>query len=279
MIVLSIVGLSTYSVIFACYAQEIEEGGTSRAVAIPVVVVYCTLIFMMMWSYFATVFTDPGRVPPGWQPTSDPAPNQENSRGRGACLPVGARWCKRCLVWKPDRCHHCSVCGHCVLKMDHHCVWVVNCVGGNNYKFFLLFLFYTFLTSVFATTVLIPFFIKVFGYEADKDSLSDGEAAAVFMSVVLDIAFAFSVAGFLAMHITLVFSNTTTIEMYEKKRSSPWRYDLGRRKNFEQVFGSRPIHWIFPFHFTEDLPLVESACGLADHQTLRTNTSVSSSAV
>ena len=29
----------------------------------------------------------------------------------------------RCKCFKPDRCHHCSDCGLCTLKMDHHCPW------------------------------------------------------------------------------------------------------------------------------------------------------------
>ncbi|CAG8476111.1 9606_t:CDS:2 [Diversispora eburnea] len=28
------------------------------------------------------------------------------------------RWCERCNYVKPDRCHHCSECDKCVLKMD-----------------------------------------------------------------------------------------------------------------------------------------------------------------
>lgn len=42
--------------------------------------------------------------------------------------------CANCKLIKPDRCHHCSVCRRCVLKMDHHCPWVNNCVGHHNYK-------------------------------------------------------------------------------------------------------------------------------------------------
>lgn len=33
------------------------------------------------------------------------------------------RFCEKCQIIKPDRGHHCSVCGMCVLKMDHHCPW------------------------------------------------------------------------------------------------------------------------------------------------------------
>lgn len=31
------------------------------------------------------------------------------------------RWCRICLAHKPPRSHHCSYCGRCILKMDHHC--------------------------------------------------------------------------------------------------------------------------------------------------------------
>ena len=52
-----------------------------------------------------------------------------------------------CNVFKPERCHHCSMCNRCVLNMDHHCPWINNCVGFWNRKYFMLLLIYVLLTT------------------------------------------------------------------------------------------------------------------------------------
>ena len=38
--------------------------------------------------------------------------------------------CAKCKSIKPERAHHCSVCGRCVMKMDHHCVRVCHLVSN-----------------------------------------------------------------------------------------------------------------------------------------------------
>ncbi|KAJ2262833.1 palmitoyltransferase swf1 [Coemansia sp. RSA 376] len=48
--------------------------------------------------------------------------------------------CRTCHLCKPARSKHCSACGHCIQMLDHHCIWLNNCVGLYNARYFLVFL-------------------------------------------------------------------------------------------------------------------------------------------
>jgi palmitoyltransferase len=94
------------------------------------------------------------------------------------------RWCYSCANWKPDRSHHCSSSGRCILKMDHFCPWYVillhardnellkleqdtnqmfldrvgGPVGENNFKFFIQFTGYT---ALYCTHLLVVMAIYI----------------------------------------------------------------------------------------------------------------------
>lgn len=54
---------------------------------------------------------------------------------------VKVKFCETCLLYRPPRASHCSVCNNCVQKFDHHCPWVGQCIALVSNKFFFHLIF------------------------------------------------------------------------------------------------------------------------------------------
>ncbi|ORX85493.1 zf-DHHC-domain-containing protein [Basidiobolus meristosporus CBS 931.73] len=162
------------------------------------------------------------------------------------------RYCRKCRVEKPDRAHHCSACQECVLKMDHHCPWINNCVGFRNQKFFYLFILYGALYCTFVCLTTLPPLFHLL-------SLEDGIFLLSIHWVFLILAgglFSICLIGFTGFHTSMILNNVTTIETYQKHNykiegeSAAQKYvnlfDLGKRRNFMQVMGPKWQLWFIP---------------------------------
>jgi len=157
------------------------------------------------------------------------------------------RHCKWCLTYKPDRCHHCRICGSCVLRMDHHCPWIMNCVGFGNQKYFFLLVIYAVLNCNFIAITIMESVIRSVNQETlpgDRFLLVLGLVVAMIMGVLTTC--------FLSFHVWLMMRNMTTIEFCEKTMSGDRNvrkthsYNLGAQGNFRAVLGDNPLFWFLP---------------------------------
>ena len=125
------------------------------------------ILFNILFNYWSCILTKPGFPGDHLPPLEDLELGEDHGFGR---------FCKKCQVPKPPRTHHCSVCRKCVMKMDHHCPWVNNCVGFYNYKYFCLFLVYMGSGCAFvATSCLVPLLTD--GHGMKRDHRRDANAA------------------------------------------------------------------------------------------------------
>ena len=65
--------------------------------------------------------------------------------------------CPKCSVYINNTIKHCIICQKCCKGFDHHCYWVNNCIGNNNYYLFILFLIITYIDVLYKLLITLFF--------------------------------------------------------------------------------------------------------------------------
>ena len=113
---------------------------------------YKKIIYLFLYSIYLLIviffcllcaFTDPGVIPIN-SLTANELKNANCCSNNRVFYINGIRqrirFCYTCQIIRPLGVSHCKTCNICVEKFDHHCPWVGNCIGKNNYKYFFIFL-------------------------------------------------------------------------------------------------------------------------------------------
>ena len=127
------------------------------------------------------------------------------------------KYCTSCVIWRPPRASHCAQCGWCVVRFDHHCGAVGNCIGANNNRWFVCFLIagaYVFTRLLFATCAVLfrrgwPF-ARTASWSEMETYAYLGLAVAFFNPALLSV--------FAAFHVWIFICNVTTKDVAARGR-------------------------------------------------------------
>ncbi|KAK9153943.1 hypothetical protein Sjap_001423 [Stephania japonica] len=203
---------------------------------------------MCFVSFVSSVVTDPGFVPATYAPEVEDGEFEDPELKKSS---VKSRYCDKCGAHKPPRAHHCRVCKRCVMRMDHHCTWINNCVGFSNYKKFIIFIFYSAISCSYSLVIFFTVTLR-------KDWGVRWSPLKTFYVSCGSImtALGATLVTLLVWHLYLLVHNTTTIEYHEGRRAR-WLarksglsyrhpFDLGLCKNIILLLGQNVLTWPCP---------------------------------
>lgn len=167
------------------------------------------------------------------------------------------QFCDACLSYVPPRSWHCKYCKVCILKRDHHCLFAGCCIGQFNHRFFIMFLIYIVIGTLYCVVCESIFLLKTvdlvtplaplkiifpaYAYLTGLETLSN--ECSILLYVVNWIALC-GTSWMLHSQICMCLRGQVTHD----KTVDSFTYDLGKTQNIKEVLGNRwYVAWIFPF--------------------------------
>ncbi|KAM6547774.1 hypothetical protein CsatB_019450 [Cannabis sativa] len=229
-----------------CIRMIVMSKGQNPFFFYPVLIGGIVLTLLVFCFLFLTSGRDPGIIPRNTQPpdseeTFESTPSMEwvNARVSNLKIPrikdmkvngqtIKVKFCDTCLLYRPPRASHCSICNNCVQKFDHHCPWVGQCIGLRNYPYFIMFI---------STSTIMCIYVFVFSWISilRERSIIWVVMSRDILSVIL-IVYCFIVVWFVGgltfFHFYLICTNQTTYENFR------YRYDKKKNPFNKGIFGN-----------------------------------------
>ncbi|XP_015110275.1 uncharacterized protein LOC107036675 [Diachasma alloeum] len=108
----------------------------SAALRTPLTITLGVILAVHALTHVFALVLDPSDPQVRKQPTNNVVPEFDRTKHLHVIENGRCHLCNITITSK--RTKHCSVCNKCVKKFDHHCMWLNSCVGGRNYKFFIV---------------------------------------------------------------------------------------------------------------------------------------------
>ncbi|KAI5432589.1 hypothetical protein KIW84_020049, partial [Lathyrus oleraceus] len=153
-------------------------------------------------------------------------------------ITVKVKYCHTCMLYRPPRCSHCSICDNCVERRDLHCTLLGQCIGLRNYRSFYVFIFSMTLLCLYIHGYC---WVYIKGIQVSEE-ISIWEAmkkTPVSIALIVYSLISGVYVGILTIfHTYLISTNQTTDEKIGYRSDPQISYDKGVIENFKEVFFS-----------------------------------------